>query len=291
MIQKLKCFYRNVYNKYIISNLISFLIKKRSSGLSVREKKNFEFLFESKKNVCFVCSYPRSGNTWLRLLLTDCLLQKKGILTSTELPIHPDQVIPDMQAHDLDKLMEFKYNKLLFVKTHLALHELIKKSPSDSRFIYLFRDPCDALVSFYHFKLRYEKTRSQVMTTGIDQFVIAELRNWLFHAKSAWASRHAQKNIFFIKYENIYTLPAYNLRKLFDWLGIDISCEIVEKAVSNMKFERLRFLEDKMESNSNRERFFRKGQVGAFRDELLPNTIKFIQKNTKYIYSNLSKLS
>ena len=43
----------------------------------------------------FVSSFPRSGNTWIRYLLADVFLQRHGVATATELPVHPDRIVPD----------------------------------------------------------------------------------------------------------------------------------------------------------------------------------------------------
>ena len=36
-----------------------------------------------KETHIFLASYPRSGNTWMRLLLSDALLQMQGFQTAT----------------------------------------------------------------------------------------------------------------------------------------------------------------------------------------------------------------
>ena len=56
-------------------------------------------LLRGGQPLSFVSSFPRSGNTWMRFLLADVLLQNHGMATSTELPVHPDKIVPDFYCH------------------------------------------------------------------------------------------------------------------------------------------------------------------------------------------------
>ncbi len=59
---------------------------------NMREIKN---LLADEVPITFVTSYPRSGNTWMRYLLSDVFLQIHGIDTDTKLAVHPDEIIAD----------------------------------------------------------------------------------------------------------------------------------------------------------------------------------------------------
>ena len=86
-----------------------------------------------------LASFPRSGSTWLRYLLQ----QATGIYTGT--------IYPDERSCLLDHgfLNEPVYDKsVLMVKTHLLDH------PENlDRAIILIRDPFEAIVSYYNYKI------------------------------------------------------------------------------------------------------------------------------------------
>src|SRR5208282_528963 len=50
---------------------------------------------QNRERVTFVTSFPRSGNTWMRFLLSDIFLQNHGIETATDLKVQPDGIIAD----------------------------------------------------------------------------------------------------------------------------------------------------------------------------------------------------
>lgn len=88
--------------------------------------KAIEKHLEENKQVIFVSSYPRSGNTWVRNLLSDILLQKSNFQTNTNLPIHPDKIIPDIYANLISDREFSTEDYGLFVKTHENYYNLQK---------------------------------------------------------------------------------------------------------------------------------------------------------------------
>lgn len=90
-------------------------------------------------NDIFLASFPRSGNTWMRLLLSDLILQTQGFSTGTGGNIIPDVYRVDIEEWNRDS----RINQLPFriIKTHELLQE------EYSKIIYSFRKPADSLCS------------------------------------------------------------------------------------------------------------------------------------------------
>ena len=100
-------------------------------------------LFKSKD--IFLASFPRSGNTWMRLLLSDLILQMQGFSTNTGGNIIPDVYKVNIeQWNQDDRISQLDFR---IIKTHEYYEECYKK------IIYLFRNPADSLCSFYYYKL------------------------------------------------------------------------------------------------------------------------------------------
>ena len=128
---------------------------------NMRELKN---LLLQNHPVTFVTSYYRSGNTWMRYLLSDVLLQKHGVRTTTKLAVHPDDIICDFGNGLVAARDTSVQTPGLLLKIHDSYLELRRRfskgdpevaaSFKKCRYLYLFRAPEDALLSFYQMHLR-----------------------------------------------------------------------------------------------------------------------------------------
>ncbi len=128
---------------------------------NMREIKN---LLADDVPITFVTSFPRSGNTWMRYLLSDVFLQIHGIDTDTKLPIHPDEIIADFYRSRVALRNKAVRTPGVLLKSHDSFKELQERfwgkdcrntsSFQRCRHLYLYRSPEDALVSLYHYVLR-----------------------------------------------------------------------------------------------------------------------------------------
>ena len=232
--------------------------------------------FYIKDSDIFIASYPRSGNTWLRLLLADIILQLNNFKTDTVLPIHQDKIIPDMHVHDLSKF-EIQFDLLArLIKTH-SLFGKIK----GHKVIFLFRNPADTLCSYFHFHRRYinllPKTRD-----GIDKFCIEYTNDWLNHINS-YINNHVKDKMLFISYENLHSNTLNTLKKVAYFSKLDASKMMIVKSISNQEFSK-RKKNETIKENNNNEYFFRRGEVSSSKKELKPETISFIKNKTEDIY-------
>ena len=138
------------------------------------------------KHIIWIPSYPKSGNTWVRLILTCLFFTKDGIFNDfTELK-HIDKFdsfkffkfIKNESLNDYKKIFNnknfnedsfltyFKYNikaqkriyskgKIIFFKTHNARAKINNNFYTDEQttlgFIYIIRDPRDIVVSYSNY--------------------------------------------------------------------------------------------------------------------------------------------
>lgn len=242
--------------------------------------------------VNFVSSFPRSGNTWVRHLLADIFLQNNGIETSTELPIHPDKIIPDFYCHWIARRDVTIPTPGVFIKTHENFNQMQQRygdvvpAVSDParvppfrgcKQIYLYRSPEDALVSLFHFHQRSKHLRHKT-TAGIDAFCRAFLPKWEENLAGYLRAADEGFPVLFVPYELLLQYPAEILSNLLRRLGSRHDGAIVERAVCNMQFSKLQAVERNLFNED--AFFFRKGCKGAGRAELQNDTMDIIQERT-----------
>ena len=270
--------------------IFSRLFRSSSSPetqLSKLEWANFAFLKDLSSPIVFVSSYPRSGNTWLRYLMADCLLQKAGYECSTDLPIHPDKLIPDIHCHDPRDIAGIRHiTNQSFYKTHFTPWEASRylgDSPQlDAKYIYLYRSPEDALLSLYYFKLRYPRS-SNVAEQGPDIFCIRELSQWVDHVSQALSYNTDGNSVYLIRYEDLHGATKQVLVDLWNWLHIPMPREACSRATNHMEFSKLQELESRYNTNTSGHQFFRKGQIGSASNELKNETIEQIRNGSESI--------
>gem|GEM_PF-106570 len=221
-----------------------------------------------------IASYPRSGNTWMRLLLTDIILQYHGFQTDTKMPIHQDNVIPELPTADkLDPRINLPFR---LIKSHDQYDPITKKA------VYIFRLPQDSLCSDYHFHRRYPQLQAQ-LEQDINVFCLKRVNEWLEHIASyVQAKLSGACDVLFVSYERLHGDTVGVLMKTAAFLGLTVSEKMCRKAVENHLFKKHRATETL--GSEYREFFFRKGKVGSGKDELRRDVFLIIEHKAKPYY-------
>lgn len=228
----------------------------------------------------FLASFPRSGNTWMRLLLSDLILQMQGFATGTGGNIIPDVYRVDIEEWNRDS----RINQLSFriIKTHEPYQDCY------SKVIYIFRKPAESLCSLYHYVLG----RFVNEDPGIDQFCRSYVDMYCRHVKNYIdAKKEKSDKIIFISYEELKDSPVQVLMKVSDFLSLEITREMCQKALENQAFEKLKPL-TKLEETSKLgfsekggyQNFFRQGKVNSAEGELSVETFELIESKALEIY-------
>jgi hypothetical protein len=219
-----------------------------------------------------IASFPRSGNTWLRLLVADILEQRAGLPTGTRLPIPIDRVIPDLDADpvtDIDPRIDLGFRLL---KTH------DRYQPTQPRAVYVVRRPDDALVSYYYFHRRYPHLQ-KVAKAGPDSFVRRHATDWLAHVRSYLAGVGRGAPILVLTYEQMQEDAASALRRVMASIGVQATSGEVQRAAAHHEFGRRRALEAQTQASVEPDQYFyRVGAVGTGQRELGDETTAFIQE-------------
>lgn len=173
-----------------------------------------------RTNDITITAYPKSGITYLGFLLTAARAKANG------LKILPTFFNIDWLLIDSHKMAGREYAHIWndgmgdFIKTHGVWLDV----PS---VVYLLRNPYDTLRSYFHFE------RQQGKKLSIEQFLEAQIPQWLGHVKS-WLidNRSVSQSIFLVEYEKLNAETVQELaRQLgFEWTITDYSAETMRGA-------------------------------------------------------------
>ena len=261
------------------------------------------------KSIWWLASYPKSGNTWIRALLS--AYQTNGALDINQMRgvISDNQVyFYTVVAHkQLDELEDYEWiclryaallhlvraaregEKALFLKTHnanVAVEGLqMIPWPMTAGAIYVVRDPRDVVLSYAnHFSTSVDEAIKAMEHEH--NSVIDKKQHGVFHILATW-SMHVnswlQEKPFpvgLVKYEDLMDDTEYRFTKLLEFLDIPVDADRVRRAVDASRFDSLRAQEDKKgfsECPEKVERFFRSGKAGGWRDVLTEPQVKRIE--------------
>jgi estrone sulfotransferase len=214
-------------------------------------------LDEIRGDDVFLCSYPKSGNTWLRFILAHLLSSRTDIT-----PRNVDELVPDVYAAN-EKANALASPRIL--KTHHALlHEFPKT-------IYVVRDVRDVMLSYYH----YQKALG-VFDGSFGEFIdvadtLHPFGSWSTHVEKAiaFAAQHPQR-VLLLRYEDLQQNPEAEIEKLIAFLGLPVKHSIKE-AIMLSSFDRLQTLEAEHGSSfsdKSGKQFFRSGKTGEGKTQL-----------------------
>jgi len=254
--------------------------------------------------IVWLASYPKSGSTWFRALLANLsrdrtvpapLDELGGLLASSRVWFDwaTGLEASDLTHAEVDALRPRVYEQSAcpsaddeprFLKIHDAFvrpeHQGPVIAPTVTRgAIYLVRNPLDVCVSYAHHSswsmdesiatLRNERHALADRDDQLQNQLRQHLSSWSTHARS-WLD-NGMIPVHVVRYEDLVNDPVGTLTDAIVFAGLDRERHAIERAVEWSRFERLQALEQDTgfrERPHGLDRFFRRGQVGAWRDEL-----------------------
>ena len=267
------------------------------------------------KNLLWVASYPKSGNTWMRAILTSLFYSNDGLFDFKLLPkidqfekLQYFDFVKDINIEDYKKLGELptisKYwaeaqnriesKKLIFFKTHscnYSHNNLNYTNQLKTRGgIYIIRDPRDVAVSYSKFigesidkTIDYMLGPSRQIWNQKKSLGII-LSRWDYHVTS-WLNLKAP--IIFIRYEDLLDKTEKILNELINFLTeelktkIDINQKKIDNIIQSTSFNLLKQKEEKegFREASKSSVFFREGKSMQWKNNLNEKQISKIETN------------
>ena len=189
----------------------------------------------------FLVSYPRSGNTWTRFLISNLVYQDDPTTFA-----NIERRVPEIYFNADHRMRALPRPRML--KSHECFQ------PHYKRIIYIVRDPRDVAVSFYHHNLKAGNIPDGYpMDDFVPRFIAAEFDSrwgsWAEHVISWLTLRQGQPGFVQLRYEDMKEDPCRELLRVTQFLDqcsfrkIDSSPERLQRAVDLSTPERMRTLE------------------------------------------------
>ena len=275
--------------------------------------------------IVWLASYPKSGNTWFRIFLTNLLRNSDTPASINALESTPiasaraifDQNIgfeaSDLSADEIDRLRPELYCHLaehleepLFMKIHDAYTLTNSDIPlipaaATAGAIYFIRNPLDVAVSFAHHEDCDYDTAITDMANSAFTFcgkpsrlhnqLRQKLLTWSDHVLT-WADA-APFPVCLLRYEDMKAQPLETFTHAVRFAGLDHSEAQIEKALHFSAFD---ILQQQEETDNFRERsaassrFFRKGESGSWREELNKEQVQRIVNDHREVMQRFGYL-
>lgn len=258
--------------------------------------------------IIWLASYPKSGNTWMRMVIgqllgegpqrndINALAKKDGIASGRESFDDMAGVDAADLPHDIvDNLRPGVYERLsletertLFIKTHDAYLPTPAGEPlfplaATQGVIHIVRNPLDVAVSLaHHSGMALEKAVVALCnpsgtlcaeTDRLNDQLRQRLLDWQGHTAS-WLNSPLPRLT--VRYEDMLAQPQEVFGRIATFCDLHVAGEKLQTAIEACRFERLRELETQSrfrETPRKTSHFFREGRSGGWQSALLPEQV------------------
>lgn len=253
--------------------------------------------------VVWLASYPKSGNTWIRMFLESYWIDQPVDINKTKLVVsdsaaHYTQIISPRPLGKMEPWEQWflrpaaMYNLLLtssfghpIVKTHCANVVIegaqIIPSQLSAAGIYIVRDPRDVVISWSEqLDMSIDETievmaNKEFGTSG--EFKAADfLGSWSDHVGS-WSKTSYEMT--YLRYEDL--LKGEGFKEIIRAVGWEYDEERFKRAKEASKFKQLKRQEEKegfVEKVDAQEQFFKRGTAGHWRNVLTSDQVRRIER-------------
>jgi len=262
--------------------------------------------------IVWLASYPKSGNTWVRMLLNNYLSNsdRRSDLNSLDLSTFGGSSKSSYRSvteADIDTCSDAeimaltpkahgfvatKSKNVAFVKTHNLLstyHDVPLITPEVTQgAIYIVRNPLDTVISVAdHFGLSMDKAVDFINdpsgSTAPNETMVRQIFcSWSRNVES-WTGGQAPFPVWTVRYEDLHSNPEQAFSDVLRFLGADVNQKRLSAAIKQSSFRSLKSLE-KRDGFDERSRysksFFRSGKTGQWRRKLSDEQVqKIVEAN------------
>ncbi|WP_244481999.1 sulfotransferase domain-containing protein [Rhizobium sp. Root1204] len=251
-----------------------FLRKRRKGAALARHAE--------KTDACLV-SFPKSGRTWLRYILSFYFAAAFGDNAKTNLH-NMFALVPNFDLDPIRGIPAFisqgAHGKMPMV---VVSHEARSQVPPKLPIIIMVRDPRDVLVSGFFHATRHKGRFSGSLSDFIDDadYGMPKMISYL----NGWASGLSGRRHHIVSYENLSAVPLKEIEGILNFLGCEVKPAVLKAAIDAGQFEKMQEMEvaegipaheyDRTDLQSMR---MRKGLVGGFNDYLSDDEIARIEE-------------
>jgi aryl sulfotransferase len=277
------------------------------------------------KNIIWLTSYPKSGNTWFRFFLANLQTDREepaDINRLVETPVASTRVVfdditgigsADLTHDEIDRLRPEVYRFLSeesketrFMKIHDAYTYVeggIPLVPSEVTrgVIYFIRSPLDVAVSFANhsgididqaIKQMNDETFCLCDATGkLEVQLRQRLLSWSKHVQS-WIQAPGL-DVLVIRYEDMKQKPVETFTRAARFAGLEYPPGKIRKALKQSNFKEMQRQEQEKgfrEKSPSCDVFFYKGEIGTWRNVLNKKQVQTIIRYHKDVMKQFGYL-
>lgn len=180
---------------------------------------------------CFLVSYPRSGNTWLRFLLTNLLLEGEKVDF-----VAIERAVPDIYLVREREIEGSRGPRIL--KSHEYYDPRYKKV------IYIHRDPRDVAISYYYYRLKVGRIQDgHPMDQFVSSFIEGEIHSWgrwCDHVSGWMNAKGTDLSLLPLSYDDLLTNTAEELGRVCRFINLDVTSDAIRLAVAKSSTESMK---------------------------------------------------
>lgn len=275
--------------------------------------------------IIWLASYPKSGNTWVRLFLSAYCHPERGELdiNHLDLSLHAgnrelfDRVIgleaSDLTPAEIERYRPAVYRQLaleatesLFIKVHDRWYqnqdgESLFPADCTQLAVYMVRDPRAVAPSFAHHS-GWSIGKAIARLADADYGLCSQrdrlslqlhqpVGSWSQHVRS-WLDQ-TELPVHLVRYEDLVREPQRTFSALIEAVGLPLETERLAHALAQTHLERLQAQEAAAgfkERHPKTIRFFRRGQADGWRDELTAEHCQCIEADHGAVMARLGYL-
>ena len=261
-------------------------------------------MIHNDNKITWIASFPRSGNTWLRALITTYMNDGDSDInaimqTGDKQPEYYEGIVkaPIFEWSMTDqalikpaammRMLEDAGGNLM-LKTHDCNFDLSGVAQIPHKLtrcaIYIARDPRDVALSFLnHYNMDSQQAAvermldSSFLTRYPNKGLFVPQLSWQIHIQS-WM-RALPYPVYTLRYEDLLSDPVKIFSEVVNFLKLDYDEQRLIKSIEACSFERMKKQEQKEGFREGvGQTFFHKGQAKRWEKELDPELVSLINK-------------
>lgn len=251
------------------------------------------------KDYVFLLGAPRSGTTWLQIMLSKhpdiATCQEthlfSGFLSSLQrswrhhetdrrgvglqAAISRQRFVELQRDFALAVLNAIGDTPVILEKTpaHITVLDDIREVLPEARFIHLIRDPRAVAASL-------AAAGRDWGSAWASTSAVRNARRWASNVADGLVLRSAERRQYFeLRYEDLLDSTPQNLESLFAWLGIDCSAALCERLAEESRIGKLREGSSQAAWDLSKEPqgFFRKGRSDGWKEDLSQREVAVVE--------------
>ncbi|CAN9499640.1 unnamed protein product [Ophioblennius macclurei] len=255
--------------------LSPYLFRYKKRNFCVKNKlypKGLDALldFEIRPTDVFLITYPKSGTIWMQQILIQIMEAAHPELANDATN---RERVPWLDGRTLDDPFRERPDPRVF-RSHLP-PDMLPRGVKDKKIkvVYVWRNPKDILVSFYHFAQSWVLVEPpESFEAFFQQFLDGDvfMGSWFDHIQDFFSARE-ELDIHFVKYEDMLKDLRGEVVKLCAFLGKDLTDEAIDHVVEMSTFTSMKTnpnanYKDLVETHAYRKKTMRKGKAGDWKN-------------------------